>query len=452
MVNLINSLWSRFLHFARPSKRVAPVALPRHPDRGLRVEKGDTFSVKNMSISLHDAVDVNGTVSRPFQVRVPPWADAFIAGATFGLTQRLEEGWFNIDENRIAIVEGGWTLEVALKSNPTDLLNRASALAERTLDLLAASSYLVADIHDPLREHALWYRESANTTLRVVTTGRLYLSMKMEAEVRDASGALKPQPTYPPQRWHASHAYFRRSQTTDNLHDAYRNLFLAFESLLSEVYPWDFRDGEVRWLKSALKYVIEGYSLDLKEYVGGTGGNPYNRFIKEQYRAKRCALFHAKLSESPMLPGDVATRDELLDATRRLGRLYVQLAQLITGASFAGGGATYAAFEMMSKAVMNSPMYVSERADFDLDQVVRTSAQSEPEAGDHPTVHVVRGTWRRSELPSHISRAGSILVKDTGSTEGMFVKLNLSLAGVDTLEVVYQNEWANARGLRTWYI
>ena len=437
----------------RRSRSVAHLpALPRHPERGLRVEAGDTLAITEMTIAIQDATEIEGGTPRTFRMRVPPWAADFRAGATFALTRRLEEGHYRVDGHRVDIAENGWTLEVALNTPPRDLLTDGYTIAQRTLDLLAAEGFLVSDLHDPLREHSLWFRQASRTVLRAVSTTRIAVVMKTAAEVRDPTGAVRPQPSRPPTRWHASHAYFRRSQATDSLHEAYRNLFLALESLLSEVYPWDFEAGEVAWLKAALKHVAEGYSLDLSPYVGGAGGNPYKRFVKQQYRARRCALFHAKLSEGPMLPGDIATRAELLDATRRLGQLYVRLAQLITGAGFAGGAMTYAAFEEMMKSQANATLYISQSADFDINQSMQSSGQLVLNANGQPGMHEIRGAWRAPDLPEHVARAGALIVQNGELVDGLYAPLNLDTAGADSLEVVFQNEMANARNLREWYL
>jgi hypothetical protein len=358
--------------------RVTPLPLPRHPSRGIRVEKGDTFTITNLSISVEDAGDIERSDQRVFSTRVPSWAQEYDCGAAFALRRRLDEGTYRIDKHRVDIIDDGWTLEVALKHHTAGPLRVAYLVADRTLDLLAAESYRISELNDPLREHGVWFRTGGKTVLRNTTTARLAVRMRQEAIVRDPSGAARPPTPRPPTSWHPSHAYFRRSQLTNDLHEAYRNLFLAFEALLSEVYPWSLGLREATWLKNALEYVAEGYGVDLSQFVGGSGGNPYRRFVKEQYRARRCALFHAKLSEGPALPGDIGTRDELAAATHRLGRLYVQFAQFITGAGFAGGGMTYVAFESMVKGLAGSPLYVSEEREFDASNCIQRSAAFSP--------------------------------------------------------------------------
>lgn len=426
--------------------------LPQHPPRGMRVEAGDTFVITQMSLEVHDATDIEGDSPRSFPIRVPPLAGDYAAGATFGLSRRLEEGHYNVDGNRVDIVDNGWAMEVALKKPPPNLLKSAFGVADRTLDILAAEGFLVSDLDDPLREYALWFRENGRTVLRTVSTSRLAFSMKIAAEVRDPSGTVKPQPLRPTMRWHPSHAYFRRSQATDSLHEAYRYLFLALEALLSEVFPWESKTGESAWLQDALRYVAEGYSLDLAPHVGGPGGNPYKRFIKEQYRARRCALFHAKLSEGPLLPGDFGTRSELMEATHRLGQLYVKLARLITGAGFAGGAMSHAGFAQVMDSQAKADLYISSSPDFDIVQAIRSPGHVVLNATGQQGVHELRGFWNAPDFPELVARAGSLIPGEAGVVEGLYTPLDLCTTGVDSLEIVFQYELANARNLREWYL
>ncbi len=73
----------------------------------------------------------------------------------------------------------------------------------------------------------------------------------------DADGNLVPPVPTPPLAWHESLRYFRLSQTTDDLFDAYRNAYLALESILSSIAPQrtdaagKVNEGESGYLKLA---------------------------------------------------------------------------------------------------------------------------------------------------------------------------------------------------------
>jgi hypothetical protein len=197
---------------------------------------------------------------------------------------------------------------------------------------------------------------------------------------------------------------------------------------------------------------MRGYSLDMSQFVAGSGGNPYRRFMTEQYRARRCALFHAKLSEGPTLPGDIGTRDDLAAATRRLGQLYVRLAGLITGAGFAGGGMTYVAFESMVTNLGRCPMYVSEYPEFDLSHCVQGTAEFVPTPNGQGGVHHLRCTWPIVGIPPVLRRAGYLVAKDGQLVDGMFASVDVHTERADAFELVVQHELTNAEQLRDWFL
>jgi hypothetical protein len=226
---------------------------------------------------------------------------------------------------------------------------------------------------------------------------------------------------------------------------------LALEALLSSVYPWELETGETKWLKAALQYVCDGYSLDLSKYVSGAGGNPYRRFLKEQYRARRCALFHSKVGEGPTVPGDIATREELAEAIRKLGRLLVDLSRLITGAAFGGGGVTYAGFESMMQSQKDSNLYVSADPEFNLTACLQSAAQLILRPGSQSGVHHLRAEWT-APLPPVLRRAGSLLLKEGDPVEAFCVAVDVDTQGVDVLEFVIQTEFANTENLREWFL
>jgi len=429
-----------------------PRELPRHTSRGIRVEKGDTLTIQNLTMSVHDYSEIEGVNHRTYQLRVPPWAQEFESGATFLLRRRLDARTYHVDKNRFDVVDDGWAVEISLKHASTDPVRSAHMLAERTLDLLAAEAFQTSELTDPLREHGVWFRDEGKLVLRGVTTARLAMRFRSSAVVRDPAGAVRPPAPRPPTAWHASHAYFRKSQSANDLHEAYRNLFLALECLLSEVYPWNPGVRESVWLSKALRHVVRGYDLDMSQFVTGSGGNPYRRFMAEQYRARRCALFHAKLSERPTVPGDVGSRDDLAAAMRLLGQLYVRLAGLITGAGFAGGGMTYTAFESMVESLGRCPMYVSEHPEFDLSRCVQRTGKFVPRPLGQGGVHHLRCTWPIVELPPVLRRAGYLVPKDDGLVDGMFTSLDVHTAGADAFELVVQHELTNAAQLRDWFL
>lgn len=455
--NLRETVWLRLTQtvpkaMKRSPTKIALPPLPQHPEHGLKVEKGDRVEIRKAQISTRDLSKADAASERPIPIAVPSWAADYQSGATFRLADRLGSMRINFDNDAVRIPESGQSLEVALRDASVDPVSAAYRIAEQTLDVIAADSFLVTELIDPLREHGSWSREGGITTLRYVTTSRLATEMTVEAVVTTAEGEIRSQ-TQPTRQWHPSHAYFRRSQATNHLHEAYRNLFLALEALLSTAYPWSRGVGESAWLAAALQHVCEGYGIDLSSHLSVQGRNPYKQFLREQYNARRCALFHAKLSEGPALPGDLSSRAELLEATRLLGRLYLDLSRRIAGARFGGGALSYEAFSGMMNGIADMRFYISEREDFDLSASVTAPVELELRAMGNPGLHRLTGRWATATLPKGtLRRAGGIKGEDGESSEALWSQVEINTTGVDSFEFIVQMELVNAKNLREWFM
>lgn len=427
--------------------------LPQHAPHGLQVKKGDTLTITDFRISLHDLGEEQSKRGEPFRMALPPGADNYKSGASFGLKRRLHPSRFNVDDDLVLIDDDERTIHVLLHNSTVDPFNPAYEIAERVLDILSVQSFTKSELDDPLRDYALWFRSNGITTLRCVTTGKLGVRIRSTAEVRNPSGEPRLQPQAAPIRWHASFAYFRRSQLTDELHDAYRYLFLALEALLSEVYPWQSAVGENRWLKDALRHVMEGYNLSLNEFLVTPGGNPYRRFLKEQYSARRCALFHSKVREGATVPGDISGRAELSTATQKLGRLYVRLAQLITGVQFGGGAMSTAAFARMMDSVEGNDLYVCHTEQFDREGIEVAPGILLRQVNGQLGLYQQVGKWNVNSLSAtRVHRVGSLISKDGERVEILVAQVDITLDGIDILEIVLQTELGNADHLREWFL
>lgn len=78
--------------------------------------------------------------------------------------------------------------------------------------------------------------------------------LRIVSEVHTTFSGTVGGPPHPPcAAWHESMRFFRVSQTTDNRFDAFRNLYLALESILSKIAPVKSRangrsdEGEGEW-------------------------------------------------------------------------------------------------------------------------------------------------------------------------------------------------------------
>jgi hypothetical protein len=115
----------------------------------------------------------------------------------------------------------------------------------------------------------------------------------IEATVIDKYGTTQTQGTTP-MTWMPVLRYYRLSQTRDDIFDAYRYMFLAFEALLHGLYPIKRKERERDWMLRALAKVAKKVSLG--RFISGAATDPVRAFIDGQYGNVRLRLFHAKKS------------------------------------------------------------------------------------------------------------------------------------------------------------
>lgn len=240
-------------------------------------------------------------------------------------------------------VGDGWIVEVRSESNDvlarggaaTDYADaRASALsyAQRGLDLLSAKGTGDLTIVDADDAHEVWWVTQQGAVLRYVNIQTMF-NMDMPlgtVTVTDSAGNVQPDPPPSPMAWHPSFRYYRLAQATDDLFDAYRNLYLALESILDTMEPMRMRptgspgEGERAWLQRVLGTVSN--RINLAGYAPPGTGTTADRIIDELYQTVRTAMFHARGSRRTMLPGEATIRPQVDSARKRLVRLYLALA------------------------------------------------------------------------------------------------------------------------------
>ena len=258
-------------------------------------------------------------------------------------------------------ITGGWS--ASARSDGQDLivsgpqgaadyetaLEDAISAAQEAPDLIAAEGDQALTIEGAETVHVVWWTETRGIVLRDVAISDLGFRFSAAAEVRDAAGNLVTQPAPPPVPCHESFRYFRISQTTGDLFDAYRNLYLAVESLLSTVVPVRLNasggpaEGEGRWLRRALTQVHPA-TVDLANYVVAGAADPVDAVYDDLYAGTRTQLFHSKAGRPILLPHTLSGRESVLASLERLGRLYVDLARSALSLQRRGGVMTYAGF------------------------------------------------------------------------------------------------------------
>jgi hypothetical protein len=221
--------------------------------------------------------------------------------------------------------------------NASAAFTQGHKFAQQGLDLLSVLGKQDAVIHDAEDEHVLWWSEEGGLVLRVVSTTVLKLAVgRVTLIVRDKDGHVVPQTPVRP-RHHIAFRYYRLAQTTDDLFDAYRNMYLAFEAFLSSQYPMAKGEQEITWLRRALGAAAVAIRLD--DLGVGSQGNLVESVLDAVYRDARLPLFHAKEGRDHFPPQD--SIDDRMMVSRSLGvltRIVLRMAEVWSDARRVGGG------------------------------------------------------------------------------------------------------------------
>lgn len=234
-------------------------------------------------------------------------------------------------------------------------------LAQQGLDLASVLGQLDTVIQNAEEEHVLWWSEPTGLVVRIVSTLTQGLGIgPATLEVRDAEGNIVPPVKIEP-RYHIGFRYYRLAQTTDDLYDAYRNMYLAFEALLSSQFPKKKRgETEIGWLYRGLRAASQ--TVRLVDLVPTTEPDPTSAVLKIIYGHARLPLFHAKEGEVAYAPHDSpATREVVANALRILTQVVLRMAEIWFDARRMGGFvALWWVYEGTSKALQEGTMVASD--------------------------------------------------------------------------------------------
>jgi hypothetical protein len=173
------------------------------------------------------------------------------------------------------------------------------------------------------------------------------------------------------------------ARTSDDLFDAYRNLFLAFESLLSDIRPrrrvtqaqnawwhsltWWHRlkgsqsigdarwESEKAWFMDALNAangLVPIASLTPPQIMNDANRNHAKWIYKSIYQTQRSGLMHAKRGQNYLLPHDATDRAELIESLGRLSDYIKNLIDRHLHVQSPSGSMTHHAIAMMAQNVL----------------------------------------------------------------------------------------------------
>jgi hypothetical protein len=377
--------------------------------------------------------------------------DLTVPGAVLFLTAEARRDWVEslgdgvtaeVREGSGAAVLGGFGAATTLD----EVARNARGLVNLALDLMAVRSLGTYSLTDGTSPTITWAGGGA-TTMR--TTSDLHMTF---------GGTAGGPPNPPPGVWHPSMRYFRLSQTTTDLFDAFRNLYLAIESLLSTVEPMQMkangRPGEQErdWIERALLTAEQrlcGFNsaLTLGRYLepqSSATGEAAVRAVKADLYAKaRTRVFHAKSGRPAALPQHDPDRAVIADALARYARFYTELAEPVLGVRFLTSGLGWGGFDGLVNNFLPQLAITAASTTFSNDEEVKAAPPesvrrmptSRAPEFDAPFEAALRGTLAAAHIPAGfvVVSVGSVIGDKLASTFDP-LGAGLTLEGVDVWE------------------
>ena len=219
--------------------------------------------------------------------------------------------------------------------------NQGLELAQAGLDLMSIMGSTDLLTQKSTEEYLLAWRTKGQQVVRIHSTTTLSFTVSSPTiSVRDSDGKeVTKEPTIPAH--HLAFRYFRLSQTSDDLYDAFRNMYLSFELLLSSKHPPRSRERERDWLERCIANTDK--DLDLGKFFRHKPQYLVQEIIERVYTSARLPLFHAKTGRFVLAPqGSAEERQKLLGALELLTQIVLAMSSSWYSARRVGGGVFHA--------------------------------------------------------------------------------------------------------------
>ena len=200
-----------------------------------------------------------------------------------------------------------------------------SVLLEEGLDMLSIGRAIDLVTRDAADEYFAWWLDSGQRVIAAVDTGTSIVSGTMTVSGSGPASTARP---IPPS--HPGFRFFRLSQVSEDLFDAFRNMYLAFELFLSSRYPKT--RPEIRWLHESLSAASVDILLADLSPLGHS--SPVKFVIDVIYGNARLPLFHATDGETYFVPStEQRNRETVKAALTMLTLIVIRMAESWHGIS-----------------------------------------------------------------------------------------------------------------------
>ncbi len=250
---------------------------------------------------------------------------------------------------------------------------KGNGVLQTGLDMLSMLGLEDLATRDAQHEYLVWWKEGNTRAIAVVSTAKQgYQVGEVKITLLNPDGTVVPPVPIIPNH-HPGFRYYRLSQVSDDLFDSFRNMYLAFELLLSSKHPKG-RGKEEDWLRNSLN--SSAGDLNLVGVVPSGTPDPVDHVMQVVYFDARLPLFHAKdgrVFYAPM--GHDADREAVERALGMLTYMVMQMADTWHNTRRRRGGVYLRTMEAGFGSIMAGAMYsVSPIASFKPDDPLTSPA------------------------------------------------------------------------------
>ena len=282
----------------------------------------------------------------------------FPCGIAFPLKGKseLSQVWASDDPNWQVEIKQGHEYVVAQSHKAIELEDLvATGLEEiqRCLDVTAVKKKGTLSVHQPEAENIAVFRKNGDYVLRHFCMRPLEVEVSVSIEHRDKLGNIVPPTPIPEPTWTWAFRYYRLSQNSQDIFEAYRNLYLSFEALLNEICPKQSSEGERKRLKTTLSTITS--RVNLSSHVPNSDDEPTEYLVRTQYDDVRCPLFHAKFPGA-LLPYAELNPTDVVIAYEALLRLWRSIAEAYFNVPRGGVAFTHQGFKHHMDGVFSKPL------------------------------------------------------------------------------------------------
>lgn len=332
--------------------------------------------------------------------------------------------------------------------------NEGFNIIQKALDILSIKNIFITALHDPASSNLGVYNENECYILFAYSLLDIPIGMECKITQLDSDGNEIKQEDPPEPIWNESFRFYRLSQSSSDQFEAYRNLFLAFESLLNSINPKKKREGEGQWLKRVLTDISKRVSLSNFSPEGSD--DPVKYIIQSQYKNIRCKIQHAKFPNAQLPHSDLNPAD-VQHAYSELVRIWKQIAGSYFHVPTGGGVVTDTGFSLMIQKVFSDGVAILYSSDQSppKNEDIAANPQSAPVyafsevkfVGDNKP-GVVRVLCREDISDSDINYEKPIFRICTSLKNSLFsvayFEEGIKVSGVDKWECIHDNRLINS--------